>query len=109
MSMRNYESCCCSEGHDVCRGDITRGDGRSVNPPCSLKCSSQAFGGAFPMTRFGRLQALSLFVASLVVIGGCATRPVNPPIEQADPAKGYRFETRQQQVKDKNNLVVLAF
>ena len=44
-----------------------------------------------------------------LVLGGCASRPVNPPITQADPRSGYRLETRQAEVKNKNNLVVLAF
>jgi len=45
----------------------------------------------------------------LLLLGGCATRPINPPITQADPRTGYRFETRQVQDKDKQTLVVLAF
>src|SRR6266496_514833 len=48
-------------------------------------------------------------LATLLLLGGCATRPINPSITQADPSTGYRFETRQAQVKDKDNLVVLAF
>ena len=48
-------------------------------------------------------------LALLLVLGGCATRPVNPPITQADPSTGYRFEMRQAQVKNKDNLVILAF
>jgi hypothetical protein len=56
-----------------------------------------------------RLHALSaLFVASLV-FGGCATRPVNPPITQVDPNIGYRFETRLPGGETKPNLVMLAF
>ena len=50
-----------------------------------------------------------LVLASLLLLGGCATRPINPPITQADPKAGYRFETRQAEAKDKDNLVVLAF
>ena len=50
-----------------------------------------------------------LALASLLLLGGCATRPVNPPITQADPSTGYRFETRQAQAVDKDNLVMLAF
>src|SRR6266568_4598237 len=53
-----------------------------------------------------------LFLSSLAILlplGGCATRPINPPITQADPSTGYRFETRQAHAKDKDNLVVLAF
>ena len=45
----------------------------------------------------------------MIVLGGCATRPVNPPITQADPSTGYRFEVRQAEVKNKDNLVILAF
>ncbi|HEX5865347.1 MAG TPA: patatin-like phospholipase family protein [Casimicrobiaceae bacterium] len=50
-----------------------------------------------------------LLLATLLLFGGCATRPVNPPITQADPRTGYRFEVRQAEVKNKDNLVVLAF
>ncbi len=45
----------------------------------------------------------------LVLLGACASRPVNPPITQTDPRAGYRLETRQAEVKSKDNLVVLAF
>src|SRR5438552_3781589 len=50
-----------------------------------------------------------LMLALLLLLGGCATRPINPPITQADPSTGYRFEVRQAQVKNKDNLVILAF
>ena len=50
-----------------------------------------------------------LVLASLLLLGGCATRPINPPITEANPRAGYRFETRQAEIKDKNNLVILAF
>ena len=46
---------------------------------------------------------------TLLVLAGCATRPVNPPITHTNPSSGYRFETRQAHAKDKDNLVVLAF
>jgi NTE family protein len=47
---------------------------------------------------------------SLLLVGGCATRPVNPPITQTEPRTGYRFETRQAESKNsKDNLVILAF
>ena len=55
-----------------------------------------------------RMQSL-LVVASLLLLGACATRPINPPITQTDPRTGYRFETRQARDEDKQNLVVLAF
>jgi NTE family protein len=49
-------------------------------------------------------------LAALLLFSGCATRPVNPPIAQVDPHKGYRFETRQAaRPVDKENLVILAF
>lgn len=52
--------------------------------------------------------ALLTLVLSLL-LGACASRPINPPITQADPSTGYRFETRQAQARDKENLVILAF
>ncbi len=55
-----------------------------------------------------RARSLSMLTL-LLLLGGCATRPINPPIAQADPAKGYRFDTRQVHAIDKQNLVVLAF
>jgi NTE family protein len=48
-----------------------------------------------------------LTAALLVLLGGCATRPINPPITKADPTTGYSFEARQRHAQD--NLVVLAF
>ena len=50
-----------------------------------------------------------LTAALLVVMGGCATRPTNPPVTQVDPTAGYRFESRLASAKDKDNLVILAF
>jgi len=47
--------------------------------------------------------------AALVMLGGCATRPTNPAVKQIDPSAGYRFETRIQNAKDRENLVILAF
>ena len=46
----------------------------------------------------------------LSLLGACASRPVNPPITQADLRTGYRFETRQAQSRNTSeNLVILAF
>ncbi|MET1084589.1 MAG: patatin-like phospholipase family protein [Burkholderiales bacterium] len=58
-----------------------------------------------------RLQVASMLVsASLVLLGGCASRPINPPITQTEPSTGYRFETRQAvSTNRKDNLVILAF
>jgi len=53
--------------------------------------------------------ALATALVALVALGGCATRPVNAPIAQADPDAGYRLTTRQAHFKDKETLVILAF
>lgn len=45
----------------------------------------------------------------ILFLGGCATRPVNTPIMQADPHTGYRLTTRQEHFKDQDTLVILAF
>jgi NTE family protein len=45
----------------------------------------------------------------LLLLGGCAGRPVNPPVTGTDLKTGYRFEVRQSRAKDKENLVILAF
>jgi NTE family protein len=48
-------------------------------------------------------------LAALLVLGGCATRPVNPPITTVYPEAGYTFQTRQKHFKNQENLVILAF
>ena len=56
------------------------------------------------------LQRLPLMAcAALLALAGCASRPLNPPIAQADPNGGYRFETRVGKDKERENLIVLAF
>jgi NTE family protein len=55
-----------------------------------------------------RLASLSL-LALLLGLGGCATRPVNPPIKDVSGESGYTFQTRQKHFKSQDNLVVLAF
>lgn len=52
---------------------------------------------------------LFLSLVMLVLLAGCATRPVNPPITQADPTKGYRYATHAEHLKDSDNLVIVAF
>ena len=56
-----------------------------------------------------RVSKLSWLAALLLLLGGCATRPVNPPIKEVDPNSGYTFQTRQKHFKSQENLVVLAF
>ena len=56
------------------------------------------------------LRGISVSIlAMLFVLGGCATRPVNPPLTQANAETGYTFQTRQPHFKSQENLVVLAF
>ena len=52
-----------------------------------------------------------LGICLFALLGGCATRPVNPPITQADPSSGYRFEVRQAHTMaaGKEAMVILAF
>lgn len=50
-----------------------------------------------------------LLLALLLLLGGCASRTVNPPIAKADPNSGYRFFTRPHYSSDSENLVILAF
>jgi NTE family protein len=54
-----------------------------------------------------RLTPLLLVVAA-TLLAGCATRPILPPIAQAEPG-GYRFETRTPRLEDKEAMVILAF
>ncbi len=56
------------------------------------------------MPRFAFIPLLAL----ALLLGACASRPVNPPITQVEPSTGYRF-FRQQRAKDSENLVILAF
>ena len=48
-------------------------------------------------------------IVLLLVVAGCATTPVNPPITSTDPAAGYRLEARLRDDDAKENLVILAF
>ena len=48
-------------------------------------------------------------LVALLALAGCATRPINSPITQADPGEGYRLQTRQVYFKDQESLVILAF
>jgi NTE family protein len=50
-----------------------------------------------------------LALALAVLLGACATRPINPPINRTDPNTGYRLEARLARMHDKDNLIILAF
>ncbi len=61
-------------------------------------------------TVIGSSRANALAVLTLVLaLGGCASRPVNPPITQVDGDRGYTLQTRQKYFKNPDTLVVLAF
>jgi NTE family protein len=61
------------------------------------------------MTRL-RLSLL-VGIAFIALLGGCATRPINPPITQVEPSAGYRYEARLSRARDmgRDGLVILAF
>jgi NTE family protein len=44
-----------------------------------------------------------------LLLAGCATRPVNPPIAQVAAGEGYRFQSRQALDRDPSTLLVVAF
>lgn len=52
---------------------------------------------------------LLLVAGAIVLAGGCASRPVNPPIAEFVPDRGYQYSTRVKLSNDPQNLVVLAF
>lgn len=57
-----------------------------------------------------RLRApVLLLLLALLLLSGCATRPINASIPEYIPKKGYQFQTRQHVFKDNENLVILAF
>ncbi|HTP97787.1 MAG TPA: patatin-like phospholipase family protein [Casimicrobiaceae bacterium] len=48
-------------------------------------------------------------IAAAILLGGCATRPVNPPLTNYDPGKAYRIERPSESAEDNATLVILAF
>ena len=46
---------------------------------------------------------------TLLLVGGCATRPINAPITEAGLYKGYQYLVRDQNAQDQENVVILAF
>src|ERR1700736_2260452 len=53
--------------------------------------------------------SLSLVVTSLLLLSGCATRSVNPPIAHYGPAKGYEFGRPGRNGGEPQDLVILVF
>ena len=58
-----------------------------------------------PSSRFASLPMLAV----MLLLGACASRPVNPPIAHVEPDAGYRFLTRSERLQSSENLVILAF
>ena len=58
--------------------------------------------------RLHRLFCLMLTAVALL-LSGCASRPVNPPIAHADEKYGYRYETHKSDSQYSENLFILAF
>jgi NTE family protein len=52
---------------------------------------------------------VALVLSTLLLLAGCATRPVNPRIAEFVPDRGYQYSTRVKHSKDPQNLVILAF
>ena len=50
-----------------------------------------------------------MIALTLIFLGGCASRPINPPVSQVDHTDGYRFLTRPQYSTANDTLVILAF
>ena len=48
-------------------------------------------------------------LVAAIALGGCATRPVNPPLAHYDAGKAYRIERPSGVAEDNATLVVLAF
>ena len=46
---------------------------------------------------------------TLLLLGGCATRPINAPITEVSGNKGYQYLARRQHAQDHENVVILAF
>jgi NTE family protein len=60
-----------------------------------------------PRLRSAIAAALGSIVA--IVLAGCATRPVNPPLARLDTARTYSIERKGKTEAQSQNLVVLAF
>jgi len=53
--------------------------------------------------------AIVALIAAVVFLGGCATRPVNPPVAQYDASIPYKVGRPSQTAEDDATMVILAF
>src|ERR1700746_4222225 len=60
------------------------------------------------LTRFSRASVSLVVAVWLLLLGGCPTRQVNPPIAKYDQSSLHQFQ-RQWHRGDQQDLVVLAF
>jgi NTE family protein len=60
------------------------------------------------MISFSR-SSLALMLSALLLVGGCATRPINAPITEVSWTRGYQYLARRERAQDHENLVILAF
>jgi NTE family protein len=56
-----------------------------------------------------RTQWFAPIAAILLMLAGCATRPINPPTAHYDPDKAHRMERQSENAEDNATLVILAF
>jgi len=52
---------------------------------------------------------LSIVLPLVALLGGCASRPINPPIKEIHADQGYRFANRHQEANDPETLLILTF
>jgi len=64
-----------------------------------------SFSGGLRVLRVSAFAGL----AAMVLLAGCATRPVNPRLTEVSLDQGYTFQTRQKHFRNQETLVVLAF
>jgi len=58
---------------------------------------------------FSRRSAALLLAVAVLLMAGCASRPVNPPVTEIHLDKGYRWVNRPQKELGADSLVILTF
>ena len=62
-----------------------------------------------PAHKLPPLVRIVVLVLAACLLGACATRPVNPPVDQVSAEKVYNFERKGQNAAQAKTLVALAF
>ena len=63
-----------------------------------------------PLSRRLRVAGAAAILASLAAVAGCASRPINPPLQAYDQTAGYRLETANLRPgSDPTTVMALAF